>query len=224
MGTSQDKWYLNTQKNSCIQIGHQFKFFSGQWLQLVHTPPMSVLFLTSKQLWVNEQLELMPLQSRPTMAILLCLKVIKRRDPNTNNMGQYLNSVWQEPELNGSCLQICRSFQFSWFEGGFSLFLENLQPRLIRLRSTHRRAIGNTHAHTVLVRCGCALCSFTFVSMLAFLYPLWGLTLVFLHTSAQASLSAHFACLTFWSYWNFQRQETKLCLKLKNHKNWQNLS
>lgn len=31
------------------------------------------------------------------MAIAMS-QVIKRRDPNTNNMGQYLNSVWQEPE------------------------------------------------------------------------------------------------------------------------------
>lgn len=64
MGTSQDKWYLNTQKNSCIQIGHQFKFFSGQWLQ-IGTHSSNVCLFTSKQLWVNEQLELMPLQSRP---------------------------------------------------------------------------------------------------------------------------------------------------------------
>ena len=95
MGTSQDKWYLNTQKNSCIQIGHQFKFFSGQWRQ-IGTHSSNVCLFTSK-CELTSNCELMPLRSRPWLQ--LSLKSSKdKRDPNTNNMGQYIdNSVWQEP-------------------------------------------------------------------------------------------------------------------------------
>lgn len=90
-----------------------------------------------------------------------------------------------------------------------------------------RRARGNTHAHPVLAGVAVPLCSFTsaFVSYAAISLPAFGLTLVFLHTSAQAPLSAHFALPgLFLILLKFSKTGNKTTSQIENHKNWQNLS
>ena len=132
MGTSQDKWYSNTQKNSCIQIGHQFKFFSGQWRQ-IGTHSSNVCLFTSKQLWVNEQLWVNA-SSEQTMATVKSQVIKGQERPKHQQYG----AIYRQFSLAGTNTRtrmaaVCKFvvFNLADLREGFSLFLENLQPRRI---------------------------------------------------------------------------------------------